>query len=206
MTTHRRIEPWRPMAPDPRIQGVRLLIVGESHYDEDQTYSEAEVRWFTNDVVHAWGAESDGGYQKFFAAVFEVVSGGCWSDDLSAYRAFWRQVYFYNYVQSLVHGGPGDRPTPQEWITSGPAFIQTLEEIRPEAALIVGIEVWNRMTTERAQRLGDEVFGVSSLWTYTLSDGSRIPIIHIPHPASRGFKAANHQQAVRDFLSHVRGC
>lgn len=201
--THRQIEPWAPLGPDPRIGGVRLLLVGESHYDEGQAWTTDQVRWFTNDVVYAWAAYSGSTSKPFFARAYAVVTGRSVTEAIAEYHHFWRSVFFYNFVQTLVEGGPGCRPSAAQFEKSGPAFLETLEDIRPDAVLVLGKAVWDNMSTDQGRKVEGR-FGGSDVWQYRLADGSEVPMIFVPHPASRGFNAGELHDDVRAFLNWCR--
>ena len=50
----------------------------------------------------------------------------------------WPQLAFYNFVQSPVVGGPGDRPTWQQFVKSRPAFEAVLDVLNPELVWVCG--------------------------------------------------------------------
>lgn len=200
--TGRVFDPWIPPGRDPRWQGVRLLLVGESHYDESRVWSEDETRRFTIDTVRKYGAEATA-YQRFFANTYAALTGGGWSDDWAVYRGFWNRVFFCNYVQSFVSGGPGNRPSRAQFEESGSAFSQTLTEVRPEAVLVLGVAVWNAMPSEGGRRIEAALHGFDSLWAYQTGTGEALAV-HIPHPSSKGFSAEREHKRIAAFLGFVR--
>src|SRR5437870_15307 len=123
-------EPWKPPGEDPRFNGLRLLVLGESHYDEGKTYSPEVQKEFTKDIVKRWGTEAEG-YQRFFANVYRTFNDGDAHHTSDDYRNFWNKVFFYNYVQELVPGGARERPRAQVWPNSADAFHWVLDDVKP---------------------------------------------------------------------------
>jgi hypothetical protein len=142
-------EPWKPLGNDPRFVGRRLLIVGESHYDEGQTYTQEQIRTFTTDIVRTWGAEAKG-HQRFFANIFRTLNEPNADHTSEAFRSFWHRVFFYNYVQSFVRGGARVRPTAKMFADSADAFHAVLNDVKPEAVLVMGQATWDHMSERNA--------------------------------------------------------
>lgn len=111
----------------PCVNRLRLLIAGESHYDEGAPPPSAQISSFTSEIVSRWGANAEG-YKRFFGNIYATFDddGAHWSSD--AFKRFWNSVYFYNYVQSFVHGGPGERPTAKQFSDSADAFYVVLDD------------------------------------------------------------------------------
>jgi hypothetical protein len=198
----RIFEPWKT-GEDTRFKGVRLLLVGESHYGEGVNYTPLELAGFTREIVERWGVRNEG-YQRFFASAYEVVKGEPWASDNPDVGLFWSEVSFYNYVQELVPGGPGERPKSAAFSASGPAFLQTLEELRPEAVIVFGTQVWQSMPIVGASQVGF-IEGLGEVWVYNLLGGDKTHAVHTPHPASRGFQTALYAGPIAAFLAAVRG-
>lgn len=195
----RLFEPWRPLEGVPPWGGVRLLLLGESHYDEDEVWTADEARRATMETVRKYGAEATA-YHRFFANIFSVVTGVSWSESSwDEYHRFWQGVFFYNYVQSFVRGGARVRPTAAQFGASGSAFLLTLSDIRPEAILVLGNATWNALTTERGRKLDANVGGFDSVWAYGTGVGEAVAV-HIPHPSSPGFSARREHPRVAGFL------
>jgi hypothetical protein len=199
MQKPRLFSPWAPQHA--RFRGLRVLVIGESHYDEGERFTAAELESFTRDIVRRWGVENHG-YQRFFASVYAAFTGRARIGGDTEYTAFWRAICFYNYVQELVPGGPGQRPPSSAFALSAGAFWQTLEELKPQAIVVFGRRVWDAMPTDRAEKTG-AVEGVGDVWAYSLSDGQRAFAIHTPHPASRGFSASRYHEPIVRFLDAV---
>ena len=179
-------EPWKPSG-DPRYKGIRLLVVGESHYDEGEPPAPDQVSSFTSEIVTRWGANAEG-YQRFFGNIYGTFNddGAHWSSD--EFKQFWNSVYFYNYVQSFVPGGAGERPTAKQFSDSADAFHAVLDDLRPEAIVVMGQTIWDLMSERNAQLVDRDEEGVGSIYRYEYDGGSCIAG-HTHHPSSIGYSA-----------------
>lgn len=198
-----RFEPWIPSGDGPRLEGVRLLILGESHYEEPAAgvfnHTVEDVA-FTQKVVRRWGARPEG-RQRFFANLFEVMTGESWSLDADHDR-LWRHVFFYNYVQFLVCGEKGRTPSAQEFERSGAAFRSVLEQVRPEGVLVMGARLWRNMT-KQDEWVGGVSGDLEPVCAYHLKDGSKVLAAHMWHPSAPGFRVADWRPRVQSYLADV---
>lgn len=120
--------------------GVRILILGESHYgDNDDKYDE-----YTIDVIKLWGKERR---LAFFSKITKSVLNYDSSDYLSdAERSeFWEHVAFYNYVQAIVGAGARIRPTDEMWKKSESALYDVIKQLKPQLVIVLGIELQNNL-------------------------------------------------------------
>lgn len=141
--------PWEPAGHDPRIDGVRLLLLGESHYEEEPAADDVfEVSpTYTRRIVRRYGVHPKK-RQVFFANLYTAMTGEPWSLDADT-RRFWDSVFFYNYIPTLVPKGPRNPPSPEMWADAVGPFFTVLERIKPEAILVLGARLWGNMTKER---------------------------------------------------------
>src|SRR5579871_1141391 len=117
------------------IRGVRLLILGESHYSEPKDNRSG----FTEDVVREF---VQGRRHRFFTVAQRLVSGGRgWPSDTDR-KEFWDRVAFYNYIQTCLQA-TRCRPTPVMWLAAREPFLQTLGGLvpRPQLLLVLGREL-----------------------------------------------------------------
>ena len=111
--------------------GVSLLLLGESHYDEDQDCSDSGL---TQEVVRTWGQQRRA---RFFTVIAKVLRGSeGWIDD-DARSEIWEHVAFYNFVQSVVPG-PRMPPTFRQWCEAQTPFKSVVQSLEPDAVLILG--------------------------------------------------------------------
>ena len=130
-----RFHPWVGEHYRNSMFGVRLLVLGESHYGE--TIDENSD--ITSIVVRLWGQEHR---SRFFTKIAQVLLRR--TDTLTdRTRAdVWEHVAFYNYVQTFVGPGPRIPPTPAEWAAADVPFRVVLGELQPNAVLVLGRRLW----------------------------------------------------------------
>ena len=124
--------PWVGAQFGPAVRfGVRLLLLGESHYHDDSEFSMCS---FTQEVVHEWGQENR---SRFFTVIAKVLLGseGWVNDDARA--EIWEHTAFYNFVQSVLPG-PRRPPTFRQWYEAQTPFETVLRSLRPDAVLMLG--------------------------------------------------------------------
>ncbi len=197
-----RFDPWVPKG-DPRFMGVRLLVLGESHYEEGEWLDDGRPlpSTYTIELVRDWGLKPER-RQPFYAGSYSVLTGEPWESATTKLAAFWNSVLAYNYVQKLIPGGHTS-PVPKAfWSFSEPMFRTVLEQYRPEAIVVTGRRLWRNMADE------DVVISKSDVVTdtrvgYRLNDGPIVPAIHIRHPSSRGFDWRDAHGSVQRFLHDV---
>ena len=123
------------------LNGLNLLILGESHYGEEGT----ERPGFTRHVVRKWGQENR---HRFFTTTAKVVLGLGSSYISNSKRAdFWDRVAFANYIQTFVaeDAESRKRPTDEMWQEAQEALPITIEKTSPDAIVVLGIEVERRL-------------------------------------------------------------
>lgn len=189
--------PWKPPG-DPRFNGIRLLIVGESHYDEGEPPPPDQIASFTSDIVTRWGVKAEG-YQRFFGNIYASFNadGAHWSSD--EFKRFWNTVFFYNYVQSFVPGEARVRPTTKQFSVSADAFHAVLDDIKPEAIVVVGQTTWDLMSDRCAELIDRDEDGLGSIYRYEYDGGSCLAG-HTHHPSSIGYSADYWRPRVMRFL------
>ena len=197
-----RFLPWEPPG-DPRFLGLRLLLLGESHYEEEHWKdSDGLSPNHTRDIVGDWGAAPTG-RQMFFANIYTLLTGQPWRLDASDHAGTWASVYFYNYVQRLVPGGARHRPTLEMWKCAEAPFLEVLERIRPDVILVLGEALWQNMP-DGAGLLRTEPDALGKVYGYRLAGGGTVQAAHVYHPSSGRLRAtATHQRLLR-FLDGVR--
>lgn len=135
-------EPWiGEKYQDKGLDGLNLLILGESHYGEEGT----ERPGFTRHVVKKWGQENR---HRFFTTTAKAVLGLGSSHISNSKRAeFWDRVAFANYIQTFVaeDAESRKRPTEEMWQEAKEAFPTTIEKTTPDAIVVLGIEVARRL-------------------------------------------------------------
>lgn len=200
-----RFLPWIPRSPFPRLGGVRLLLLGESHYEEDHEdwhFHDADARPdLTRKIIAEWGLHP-ASRRPFFANLFTMMTGQPWSAAAAELAPFWNSVFFYNYVQTLVPEGARHAPTKTMFASGGPAFREVLEQIRPEAVIVLGRRLWRNML-DQDEWIVERDQGLGSICGYRLADRTLVPTAHFPHPSSEGFSPSEWHPKVAAFLDWV---
>lgn len=181
--------------------GIRLLVLGESHYGNPH---EAE-RLMTRKVVEdqLLGTSRQGFLTTLHRLVREATEPGRGSSEIS----FWNQVAFYNYVQELVGPKSRIRPSRQAWQRSAPAFVQQLEQLQPHAVLVCGRALWDHLKEVDGLTGAPEVDAANAdISTCTLLIRGRAVGVAAPinHPSSRGFRRERWRPIVTTLLRRAQ--
>jgi hypothetical protein len=196
---------------DMAYNGVRLLILGESHYDADPPAPDSvEELQFTQAIVRDRHSCAGQRRNAFFPGIYRAVTGKDWSAGDRAVGAFWKQVYFANYLQEFLPG-PG-AAVPAAWFRAAEEpFHDLLEQIQPEAVLVLGVRLWRSMPEGRREGLLGGRADVEAsaeryraVYSFALKSGARAFAAHIPHPSSIGFRAYAWTPLILTFLKSVR--
>jgi hypothetical protein len=150
--------------------GVRVLILGESHYGDIGT----ESATFTTEVVKKWGQDNR---LKFFTTTQMLVAGIGKGKQVTGEQraAFWEQVAFYNFVQAFTGQESRCRPTPKMWADASPAFLATIAELKPQVVVVLGL----------------------TLRRHLPAIPENIHVCFAQHPSSRGFNLEEWQPAIQ---------
>lgn len=118
--------------------GVRVLVLGESHYGHEDDYAPD----FTQNVVRSEAFKP--GF-RFFSMITTMLRGSTdWPTEKER-REAWAHVAFYNYVQEFVGESGRIRPTTSMWRNSETAFMEVVTELRPDVIVVMGHQLWDRL-------------------------------------------------------------
>ncbi len=186
-----------------RERTLRLLIAGESHYDEGY----ARPPRYTQDVIQS-NIEARGKRHAFWTKTARVVSS-----DPSRYstlddrRLFWDAVSFYNYVQMFLPR-PRVPPEPRMWAVSHEPFQRVLQALKPHCILVLGDRLWINMWPGAGvgPLLNSRIVGAEGARTrlYPVGTGVHALASWIQHP-STGFKYAKWRPRVQALLEAATG-
>lgn len=129
--------------------GVRLLLVGESHYEENDLPLN-ESRNYTLSNFGGYVDESQGlsGKKVFFKRLGELPT--CKEDSSRRDIAeVWRRIAFTNYVQRSVGERPTYRPSKTLWASGEAALREIVDRLKPDAILFISKSVWDRVKSGR---------------------------------------------------------
>lgn len=195
--------PWiGPRYRDGGFDGLRVLILGESHY---RWGLEADrVRYATRVVMQGEVTGTD--QHRFHDRVMRVMHGSNGRIPQEEVVRFWNGVAFYNYVQEFVGDHPRDRPSPMQWEQAATVLPTVLAALRPQFVLACGRELYEHLKTVPDLTSAPE-FGADN---YTRSreisvgSGERGVVGLIHHPASIGFSARKWAPRAAEYLARAR--
>ena len=179
------------------FNGVKLLILGESHYCEHfkecevcgkQSNNKCKEPNFTKDVLKRYlnykkGDDEFEDWMRTFTRFTNVLLEE--QLDNETLINFWDSVIFYNYVQSSTEGPRKALPN-QQFEESKDAFIEVLEEYKPDLILVWGQRLWDKLDNGRVGKeiIIDDKNG--NFYYYKISN-KEIPAYSIYHPSSSCF-------------------
>jgi hypothetical protein len=172
-------EPWvGPLYRDKGFEGLRVLVVGESHYGRP----EEEKPSFTRDWVERFASGTQG--NRFFTVVSKLLLETPTNERLrlEQRRQLWDRLAFYNYVQSFPGSKSRVRPSRALWDAAAACLPWVINDLQPQFLLILGRDLEKQILRH-------------------LPSVSACPI---PHPSSFGFKRVEWSGAVRAALTRAR--
>ncbi|HEX5179686.1 MAG TPA: hypothetical protein VFW04_10165 [Gemmatimonadaceae bacterium] len=198
--------PWvGPAYEAGAIDGLRALVLGESHYAY-AGLTEANERTLTCRVIE----EELEGIRKhrFISAVTTVLFGHAAVRDRKQFRQGWNQLAYYNFVQELAGSGSNHRrPSEDAWDRSIAPFRWLLSQLQPDIVLACGRTLYERLklvdglTSEPLY--GDDAKRSRSR-LLDVANGHPAVLGMIYHPASRHFTASEWKAFVQIYLDRAR--
>lgn len=156
--------------------GVRLLVLGESHYHEDPEFSDCR---FTQEVVRNLGQKKR---HRFFTVIAKVLCGSEDRIEDDKRSEIWEHTAFYNFVQSVVVPGPRIPPTFRQWCAAQSPFETVLQSLKPDAVLMLG---WR-------------------LWEHVLHQPENVTFGVLPHPTNPQFRYEDAIPAFKKLLADTK--
>jgi hypothetical protein len=188
------LRPWVGSHYERGYQGVRLMIMGESHYRDKEKNDVPEDASYTRRTITRY---CGGRNFKFFTNVMQLVTGGT-PKDTAARCAFWNAVSFYNYIQRILERN-SERRTRAMWCEGLAAFVGAVKELRPELVIVFGKSVWDCLPFDSAHMKGFR--GEMQV----LPIGCRAPrIIWVYHPGARRDHRALSRKRIQSALNAIK--
>lgn len=161
----------------------RLLVLGESHYQWDESISIDDRPTLTLECIEE--QISGAGRLAFWTHIAVTFLNRL--PTIEEKHTFWHSVAFYNYVQFGVGAGPRVRPTEQMWRQSEAAFAEVFESQKPDVIIVLGYTLWNNLP-ELNGVSGPVISGAdqTETWRYPHSRGDALAY-GILHPSSGRF-------------------
>lgn len=185
---------------DAGIGGVRVLLLGESHYRADGVdHSPRVTRRYTRDVfadrIEPIRLVGEGRYFK----PLDRMLTGVMSPTPTEAAARWREVAFANVVQQFVGVQPGDRPTSAQFCHGTHVLIHhVLPRLQPQVIVVLGRAAWNGLAagdrrTDLDPYMAESVRAgyerVREVWALRFRDG--LALMSWTYHPSRGIDHAN---------------
>jgi hypothetical protein len=176
-------------------QKQKLLVLGESRYDEEFTDRE---------IIKARIAGELSGLQRRTFVNFELAVLEREHSDADM-RSFWNRTVFYNYIRKFFPGGPRVRPSYQMRVD--PLNVETLRtvlhELKPTHAIVWGLGNWDEIDAGSPWTPDECIVGTQQKFCSTTIDGNRTLFTRVSHP-SAGFSSRFWAPVLSSFLSLSR--
>jgi len=191
------------------FNGLKLLILGESHYCGEKCevcgkQSNKNCSDFTIGVLNRYFdyKKGNGGHEDWmrtFTRFTNVLFGE--QVDNKTLIDFWDSVIFYNYVQSSTEG-PRTPPSNEQFSDSNDAFIEVLEEFKPDLILVWGERLWDKLPDSGRQGEENILDNANGRFYYYKVGDREIPAYGIYHPSSRYF-SYEHSKYLKEAIRLV---
>ena len=172
-------KPWVGKNYSTGFRGKKILVLGESHYDDPETIDSDLTRWVINDIVYNPEGQS---YRATFTCFERAMVGRPMTQ--KEREEFWESVIFYNYLQFPTEG-PRSTPKPEYWSESADAFVELLETYMPDLIIVWGARLYNALPDlgGKGGILKLENGDTADYWIYPIK-GKEIHALKIHHPSA----------------------
>lgn len=172
-------KPWVGKNYSIGFKDKKILVLGESHYDESETINSDLTRWVINDIVYNPGGQT---YRATFTCFERAMVGRPMTQ--KEREEFWESVIFYNYLQFPTEG-PRSIPKPEYWSESADAFVELLETYMPDLIIVWGARLYNALPDlgVKGGILKLENGDTTDYWIYPIK-GKEILALKIHHPSA----------------------
>ena len=184
------------------IDGLKVLVLGESHYRWPNMPT--EERTLTRFVVEA---KMHGEPGNFVRGVTAALLGGAVHKSDAERLTLWQGLAFYNYSQEFAGDHPRERPATGHWAAAESPFRNVLEFLAPDVVLVCGKELWKHvrkiegLSTEPYVNPNDE-----NERSRVIRAGERTTVLGMmAHPSSVGFKASDWAPRVQEYIARAKG-
>lgn len=174
------------------MPGVKLLVVGESHYGK----KEQDSPFFTNAVIEEYVSGKTYHAYRTYTKFGQALTGLHNSNVEFDRSIIWNRISFYNYVQEIVATKARTPPTSDMFNKSEDAFWEILKTLAPSHILMWGNRLWKKSPgfdeTHAIKIDGREV----GRYVYS---GGNCRVMKIRHP-SAGFSYLDWHPIIKKFL------
>lgn len=167
------------------VAGLRVLLLGESHYDAAPT--DGDERETTQDEFKDYWEDTCKIYpgNRFWGRLQRIVTRDLAPTPAES-AAAWRRIAFANLVQRFVGSSSRDRPSRGMWATGRPAFDEIVQKLRPHAVLVLGKATWAHIGCDSgyyAQEVIPAPRELRRIWIMPWAGGAT-QLTWVFHPAS----------------------
>lgn len=170
--------PWVGSNYENSMFGIKILILGESHYAEHD--DEPDSDWTKHVIKHNAQDNPNAFFTKITKAVLGLNSGAELSEETRS--NFWEHVAFYNYVQGIVGESGRIRPTNEMWKGAERPFLSVVESLKPDVVIVLGA------------MLGE--------WVPTLNNDVKVAYLY--HPSSGYFNYEGAIPAIKKAMDEAK--
>lgn len=181
--------------------GLSILVLGESTFDCDKNPDGLLVENVSEGIIgHVFKGQRD----RTITRAACVFSGEL--QTLAWRQEFWRTAAFTNFVQHNVGDGPRQRPKNEHWEYAHAAFPETLDVVKPQFVLALGVGMWNS-TFHQNERAEQSVAFDGQTRPYCIFENGGVNsfVFGIPHPASWGWTYKKWSPWVKAALDKAKG-
>ena len=182
------------------FDGLRLLVLGESHYRWPGMPS--DERTLTRHVVEA---KMKGDPGNFVRGVTSTLLGGPHKGELER-LTLWRNLAFYNYSQEFAGDHARQRPAHEHWEQAQEPFRQVLDFLSPSVVLVCGKSLWQHV--RKIDGLSDEplVNPNDELERSRVArSGERATVLGMmAHPSSIGFNSTEWAPRIQNYFARAK--
>lgn len=172
----------------------RLLILGESHYCDEELcvdcgkIENTRCASFTIDTVKKYLDYKNGrgpheSWMNTFTKFTNVMLGS--DNSKENIEQFWNSIMFYNYVQKALTGSRKD-PLKADFESSFEPFIEVLTDYKPDLVIVWGLRLWDSIPDKG--EWGPDI-SKGKYWKiyYFNIANKKIPLLCIYHPSTSYF-------------------
>lgn len=128
--------PWVGNVYMQGVNGQRVLLLGESHYQEP-----IENRNATNDYTDNFVENGIVYRSQYWKNITEILANKPFESISSDERKrLWNKFCFYNFIQFEV--GATKVPNSNDYINSEPMFLELIEALKPDKILVLMKRLW----------------------------------------------------------------
>lgn len=146
---------WEPLIGENFMNSdtCRILLIGESHYQNDATAEEIYDPNFTKYVVNR-AARGELKHSAFYSNTELALIGSANYNS----QKFWENIAFYNFIQRPMSNSK-DRPNEKDFQKAAEVFYQVMDELQPTICIFLGMSAAEFIRTYSLENKKEEFNG-----------------------------------------------